>query len=206
MKISKLSLRKINNIDRQIAFFKNKIVEIVDENNGAKSFKFKSGPHSGKIRDFYEFCINGQSLINIISKKYWANEATEDSGFFNTHIGCLGPFGKFWDEVYVRILSQKELTKDQIQTLFDMFKSNYISSDNPISEHEIKEQILDYIVNNFLLYCCQDCGDSGSGGITLNIEKREDKIIWTDNEKITIQFDANEYVEVLESYIKTEYK
>jgi|GEM_PF-5931169 len=198
---SKLSLKRINNIERQIKLYENNISEIIDEQNSVKLLNFKSNSGSTRIRDFYEFYINDKSLLNIISENYWTKSANENSEFFNTNIGCLGGFGYFWDDINICILRKKEFTKHQENELFRMFKSNYKTSKFSFSNQKTKDQIVTDVRNNFLFYCCQDCGDSGCGGISLDIKIINNYIIWTDNEKIEITFDLIEYTEVLKKYL-----
>jgi len=199
---SKLSLKKVNNIARQIERRQNDIIDVIDNKDGSKFLKLKSNDGNCKIRDFYEFYINDQSLINIVSKNYWEIDADENVGFFNTHVGCLGSFGKFWDGINVSILTKKEFSKDQIESLEKMFCSDYRVSELSISDKSHKEQLVEDITNGFLLYCCQDCGDFDCGGITFEIKRVGDNMIWTDNSKIEIQFNFDEYKEVLENYLK----
>ena len=200
MRTSKLSLKMVNNIARQVKLSKHEIIEIIDKEN-SKCLVYKSGERSPNIRNFYEYYIDEQPLINIISKFYWTSEANENSLFFNTHIGCLGAFGLFWDQIYVSILTDKEFTQDQINKLLELFKSNYEFSKKQLAKQSLSKQIINEVKDTFLMYCCQDCGDSGCGGTSLNIQKRKNKIIWTDNEKIEIHFNKIEYEKVLQDFL-----
>ncbi len=186
MKTSKLSLKKVQNINRQIKLYGNDIAEIVDRDDEAKIIKLKSTTVFYIVRDFYEFYIDNQSLMNLISKTYWNVEVNEDGEIFNSLVGCIGSFGSLWDGISIKILTQKPFDKNQRNDLFDMFKQNYNEPQNSINEKRIKEEIADEVVNDFLFYCCQGCGDSGCSGITFSIIKKENKIFWTDNEKINI--------------------
>ena len=198
MTYSNLSIRKVNNIERQIELYKHKTVEIIEAENAAKYLVFNSGERSLKLRDFYEYYIDDQPLINILSKYYWNIEANENSKFFNTHVGCLGGFGLFWDEISISILTNKDFNSAQVRSLVNIFRSNLIDSANYTS---IQSRVIKHVRENFLMYCCQDCGDSGCGGISLNIEKGNNTTIWTDNDKIEIHFNTTKYNQVLQQFI-----
>jgi len=198
---SKLSIKKVNNIKRQINLYNHKIVEILDAENSSKYLVYNSGEKSITLRDFYEYYIDGQPLINIISKYYWNIQASENSEFFNSYVSCLGSFGLFWDEISVSILTKKEFNSTQIKTLVSLLKSNYINSTGQVSIQNLQGQIIKDVRDNFLMYCCQDCGDSDCGGITLNINKKNDTTIWTDNDNIEIHFNTVEYEQVLQNFI-----
>ena len=133
MNNSKLSLKKVSNIDRQIKLYEHKISDIVEEGHSAKHLIFKSKDRSISLRDFYEYYIDGRPLINIISKYYWNIEANEHSEFFNSKVGCLGSFGLFWDEIYISILTKKEFTSIQTKSLVNLLKPNYITSTEHVS-------------------------------------------------------------------------
>jgi hypothetical protein len=201
MKTSKLSLKFVNNIKRQIMQLEDKAIKIISHEN-SKHLKFTSGERSINFRNCYEFYIDDQPLINIISNCYWDHEANEESQFFNSHIGCLGGFGFFWDQIYVSILTNKEFSQNQIEKLFELFKRNFKYSDDPMSIQKVCDKIVSNIRDQFLMYCCQDCGDSGCGGLTLNIKREGNMIVWTDNEKIKIQFNKIEYEEVFQDFLK----
>jgi hypothetical protein len=175
MESSTLSLAKINNIERQINLYNKEISEIIDEGSYGTLIKLNSGIEV-RVRDFYEYYINGQSLTNIIGATYWQENPNGLTSFFNSHVGCLGSFGEFWDGIYINILLKKNLTDYQIKELFKRFNT----------EQEIIEQ-------NFLFYCCQDCGDPVCGGITFDIFKEENTISWSDNKKLAFNFDITEY-------------
>ena len=186
MKNAKLSLKKVNNVDRQFALQRENITKVIeDQVMSASYFQYITGNRSGYLRDFFEFYVDDQPLISIISQHYWSCEAGTDSDFFNTHVGCLGSFGSFWDEIHIQILLQQAFTTKQSQKLLEV----------------CKQQTIEQIRNDFLFYCCQDCGDIECGGITFNIERKGSKIIWTDQENITIQFDASEYKQALQKYL-----
>ena len=119
---------RVNNIERQVKLLAHKTVEIVEEADSSKRLLFSSGDKSIRLRDFYEYYIDEQPLINIISKCYWNIEADEKSEFFNSKIGCLGGFGLFWDQINVAILTKKEFTSAQIKSLVDLYKPKNSSS------------------------------------------------------------------------------
>ena len=177
MNYSRLSLKKINNIERQIKLHQHKTVDKIDDGDISKYLIYKSGERSKKLRNFYEYYIDGQSLINIISKNYWNTEANENSEFFNSHIGCLGGFGQFWDEISISILTKKEFTREQTKKLVDLFAPNYKSISTDRSNQKQQNKIVNEVRDNFLMYCCQDCGDSNCGGLTLSIKKENNMFI-----------------------------
>ncbi|MEO0727013.1 MAG: hypothetical protein AAFZ63_20880 [Bacteroidota bacterium] len=201
MHVSRLSLKRVNNIERQIALHQGEVAEVIKLDDGAAYLQFKTGERSADLRDFFEFYIYDQPLISIIGDCYWDGSTTIDSAFFNSNVGCLGAFGKFWDEVYIKILLQQEFTEKQSQVLFDRSKSDFIDETNAMTEQEIRSVIIKNTVDDFLFYRCQACGDGTCGGVSLNITRTADQITWTDNEKITIHFDSNQYEEVLLAYL-----
>ncbi|MEL7423968.1 MAG: hypothetical protein AAFN81_13290 [Bacteroidota bacterium] len=205
MHVSRLSLRRVNNIERQIALHRDEIVEVVKQDDGAAFLQFKTGERSAELRDFFEFYLDDQPLISIIGNFYWDGTTTIDSAFFNSKVGCLGSFGRFWDEVYIKILLQQELTEKQCQSLLTMFEPNFVNEQDALAEQGIRNLIIKNMIDDFLFYRCQACGDGACGGITLNIVRTADKITWTDNEKIKIHFDFNQYKEVLLRYLKENY-
>lgn len=193
MKISRLSLKKVNNIERQIKLYKKDHQKIVHEENETKLMNDEYGFSSyTTLRDFYEFYVDGQSLINIISKNYWENEADEDCKLFDTHVGCIGSFGAISDEIYCRALTQKKYTKEEKEILINKHGSN------------ISKWFVDAIEEDFLFYWCQSCADSGCGGISMDIIRKDNIITWKDHEKITIHFDLTEYEKVLEDYLNSQ--
>lgn len=204
MQVSQLSLKKVNNIDRQISLHKDEINDVIKLDNTSVYLQFNKSKRSCNLRNFFEFHVNNKPLISIISSHYWESTTNVNSDFFNSYVGCLGSFGKFWDEISIKILLKEAFTEEQCQRLFDMFKSNHVEKEISKSEEEIKDIIVKTIVDDFLFYCCQDCGDSGCGGITLTINKTDDKVIWTDNKKILIHFDSSQYEEALCDYLDKE--
>ena len=181
-----------------------KINEVVNSDDGTTFLKFKTGGRSGRLRDFFEFYVDDKPLIHVISRCYWKIAADTNSEFFNTQVGCLGAFGKFWDEISIRILLKEAFTEHQSQQLFELFKSNY--QEESRSEQEIKNLIVEFNREDFLFYRCQDCRDSGCGGMALDIIRADDKIIWTDHKEITIYFDLSQYEKVLYDYLDKVYK
>lgn len=178
MKLSKLTLLKVKNAERQLQALSDKVSEYRQEAKGIISLNYNSGGGT-VVRDFYEYYIDGQSLIKIIGQTYWGNEADGQDEFFNSHIGSLGAFGKDSDIEFIEQLLQQDQSTDSEGT-----------SDTP----------------EVLLYRCQLCGDEACGGITFQVHRKDDLVIWTDSEKLTFYFKAIEYESLLRDYLSSQYE
>jgi len=199
MKTSVLSLRKIHNVERQLSSHQDEMIEIIKEDDFT-SVKIEANTFM-TFRNFYEYYIDDQALIKIIGDKYWninVNPNLDNVGLFDTHVGILGSFGAFWDYINVMQLTLKSPTISEITDLIKKYsrKNSYLRK--KINDKTFLESIIDDIKENpVLMYSCQDCGDSGCGGIELSIHRTGEHIFWTDDEEIHIKFDFNQYKRAL---------
>ena len=202
MQISQLTLKKFNNIERQIQSHRSDILEAYEDESHMASIHLKSG-RIIKARNFYEFYINDKPLINHIGEAYWNKDSTQaSSDFFDSNVGTLGSFGDFWDDIYVSILLRKRFDKKQNKLLSKNETIKTILDADSVSKSKIEDKIWNHLIEDFLFYRCQFCGDSQCGGIALKIVKKRDTMIWTDYDKLNFEFKFDAYEKTLNDYLK----
>ncbi len=202
MKTSVLSLHRVNNINRQIKLLKKETKEISHTQEQGTIIQLKSGNRI-RVRDFHEFYIDDKPLIQFIGEAYWKKKLPGDNPFhyfFDTHVGCLGSFGKHWDDIFIQVLLKRNFKKKQIDFILE--KSCLDDLHHPsMTNKEMKNQIIEDTRNEFLFYCCQDCGDAGCGGITFNIIKENHLITWSDDDKLKFTFDYYQYESAFKKHL-----
>jgi len=113
-KYSKLSLYKKDNINR----FRNtnsiKSEKTITDN--IKQFKLKNNKVV-RIYDYYEYKIDGKDFSQYLDTMIFHNKDSgnynPDFSFSDINVGCIGPFGYFWDRTRINLLLQNEINEDQ---------------------------------------------------------------------------------------------
>lgn len=196
MNTSKLSLRKFNNIERQIQSYTNELVEINYLEPNVALLKLNSGKHK-TVRNFYEFYIDDASLLTLIREAYWGKSWVEN--FLDTHVGCMGSFDNYLDWVNTICLLKQNLNERQLEYFKRQFKGNAEKAEH--YKTLLERTTLAELEEDFLFYVCQECGDSACGGIALDVISHQNTIIWTDNEELTFRFERSAYMATLMEYL-----
>ena len=187
--MNQIEIRYHNNREYQIQHDKRLL-----ENGG---YQFKHELVDKTLNDFYEFYIDGESLLSILLP----TESIE--WFMANNNGLLGTVDKVYDELLVLKLLNQKADKN---ILNNHFKKH---------EVKIKDEYLELIENEnnqydtVLIYGCKVCGDRDCGGIDIKIKEDLNYIYWnTFNENTSkhnyfqFKFDKEEYKTVFNNYLK----
>lgn len=186
--MNQLEIKYHNNREYQVQFDKRLI-----ENGG---YKFKHEILDKSLNDFYEFYIDGESLLSILLP------AVSLEWFMANKNGLLGTKDKVYDELLVMQLLNHKLDEN---TLLNHFRKH---------EAEVNEEYIKLLMNEInsyetvLIYGCKVCGDRDCGGIDILIKEDSNYIYWnTFNEETSVhnyyqyKFKKEEYKKVFKKYL-----
>jgi hypothetical protein len=132
-------------------------------------------------RSFWEFYIDDVALHQYIQKKFRIE-------VLNSLIGSLGAFNApDTDRLTLKQLLQQPITDAEIATAY------HLENEGQIAYY--REDL-----RKVLVYICSACGDEGCGGITLEVQKTDDKYLWN-IDGLFFSFEAKAYKEVLENVL-----
>lgn len=133
-------------------------------------------------RSFWEFYIDDVALHQYIQKKFGLD-------VLDSFIGLLGAFNApDADRLMLKQLLQQPITDAEITT------AHHLKNEEKIAYY--REEL-----KQVLVYGCSACGDEGCGGITLEVQKTDDKYFWN-IDSLFFRFEAKAYQKVLESMLQ----
>lgn len=179
-KTNKLELKFYNNVERHRRVYEQKTIE------------------SKQVKNFYEFYIDGKSLISEIGKTFWSKQNAET--FFDDKVGYLGAFNEETDLVFLVLLYQLELETE----IRKFIESNMSCKLSGTKMSTILEEINEEKIGLTLLYGCS-CGDTYCQGIGVEIKKEDDFYYWTlgeENKVLFYKFEAKAYENELNKVLK----
>jgi hypothetical protein len=186
--MNKLEIKYFDNIELRLK----KDPRIVEHGG----YKFKYEIVDKTLNDFFEFYIDGKSLIQLImgENKY--------KGFLESWNGLLGTRDKKYDELLVKSLMNENINIELVQTHFKKY-NEFINDD------VAKNIIFELCLEKPLIYGCKICGGVGCGGITIKIESDEIFFSWyllnsetNEYDKLIGKFKHEEYISVFKNYMK----
>lgn len=204
MKTNQLELKYYHNIERYMSQLKTnpiKFSHISPQPDQSVHFWYKSSTNTWTvIRNFYEYYIDGQSLLHAIGHFYWGGINTQDT-FFDTNIGLLGAFNNpVTDSITAKQLLLQEVNSSEIMQLYGLLDSQDQVAKAKCLEQFAKEQDDPFT----LLYGCQGCGDFACGGIGAIITRKAGHYTWTFGEgkdELQYTFEENQYQQVLQPWL-----
>lgn len=187
--MNQLEIRYHNNREYQIQYDKRLL-----ENGG---FQFKHELIDKSLNDFYEFYIDGESLLS----KLLPQKSIE--WFMANKNGLLGTNDKLYDEILVLKLLNQEIDKTTLSKLFNKYGVKTKDEHLKLLEDEHKQY------KTVLIYGCKICGDRDCGGIDIEIKEDLDCIYWnTFNENTSkhnyyqFKFKKEDYKTLFKNYLK----
>jgi hypothetical protein len=144
---------------------------------------------------FLEFFINDQPLSKLLDKFYGKKGSILDNW-----IGILGwSATRMTDIVKVKRLLGKNISDKEIR---EMYPAEWSDSEFENYLEKEREELSD---PEIIIYCCAECGDYECGGITVQIDKTDEAVVWTigdDERQLIFKFDKYQYFDVFDKYLR----
>ena len=152
------------------------------ENKGHK-FLYE---YDERLYSFIEFEIDGEYLHKLL----WKGKSR---GFLSINVGLLGLISKAYDELIIRYLLKKEISKSTVISVYEGHNEKLKDSTviNRVHQEFNKESLI--------IYACRACLDCTL--IRLHIGKHEDHYSWYFKGNLTLIFEKEAYEKELLAYL-----
>lgn len=178
MTVSKLSLHKLNNIKTYIEEIRTEIKSIDYVNPDYAIIKLKN-KKTNRIRNFYEYYIDGIPLLQKLNEQFWNN--TNSDGYSKNFrynyfwCGTIGSYGYNWDVIKILSLlgelSELNYEKEKLNKYLKLENGKVAKCYLDHAQREIKKV-------NKSLYWFMGGDDELDGTIDFKIDFDEDFVIW----------------------------